>query len=106
MPALVSTNRRIYSVGEDVDIRYQASAMVNILSVLGDDTEVAMKLVYEVGNSGHRLISADRFNPGHYRVLLEDSSNGNLMENEFWVVPADVSPMVRINKNKYKLILL
>lgn len=102
MPAMVSTNSRIYSVGDDIDIRYQASGSADILSVLGGDPEAPIALVREVSNSGHWLISADQFIPGHYRVQLENGNNKNALENEFWVVSEDASPTLRINKNKFK----
>jgi len=100
MPALVSTDRRVYVAGEDVHVHFQVSSRENTLSLVDVGGDVELVKMQTVGDRGHEVFPAEKFKPGHYRVILEEEGR-TVLNNEFWVLSADAVPTVRIAKGRY-----
>ena len=96
IPALVSTEHRIYELGDDVGIVFSkvAGASIEVLRMDGD-REISLFVENPVNDSGQIRIPGDKISAGQFAVRTLDAS-GVTMEKEFWVLDPSLSPTVDV----------
>ena len=97
MPELLSTGRRIYGIGDDVEVifhgpRQQVTA--GIFQVAADGSRTAVR-EHSVKSGVHNRLASSIFSPGHYllSVVKEDGPN---LESEFWVLDDKQRPAIEV----------
>lgn len=97
MPELVSTGRRIYRSGQDIDVVYHhkqnAASIVKIFRIdeAGDAIADA-----QINSDGHLVFAANLFTPGHYAVTMGLPGSAASLQKEFWVMAEGVGPAVEV----------
>lgn len=103
MPELISTGRRVYESGQDIDVFYHreqdAASVVTISRIDETGGEIAKQ---RINGDGHLVFSADLFAPGHYSVRLESADSGKPQQKDFWVMAKDVDPTVEVFGSTFK----
>jgi endonuclease/exonuclease/phosphatase family metal-dependent hydrolase len=96
VPVLVTTGRRIYQQGEDVEVLYRQAPEARILiqhASIGDHETIETS--GSISGDGSLVFPAHEFAPGHYRVYMTESA-GDAQAKEFWVVDPDAVPEVAV----------
>jgi endonuclease/exonuclease/phosphatase family metal-dependent hydrolase len=100
MPPLISTDQRVYAVGESVQIVHQAShglPQTILVQRPARPGSVTPQVRMPVTESFGRLELADGALPaGHYSISLIDDSGFPASKNEFWILDPDATPTVRV----------
>lgn len=95
MPDLISTGRRVYRIGEDIDVVWHNSrnpaARVSVTSLDEDRKLIAWRQQTE---SSRMVFNAGVFTPGHYGVSMQGADPP--LQREFWVLPQDAKPFVEV----------
>jgi endonuclease/exonuclease/phosphatase family metal-dependent hydrolase len=94
VPRLVSPNRRIYDLDDDVVIvyRHAPNSGIDVIGVSSDT----------VSGSGELRIPAGAFSEGHYDVVLR-TPGSEALRSEFWVVDGNATPTVNVSRSTYKV---
>ena len=89
MPPLVSTDRRVYRIGDDVQFVFAGAAGDIVVDRLGgDDKRVA---TFRRANRGRIAVPAERFGSGRFAVRRGDAPG-----REFWVLARGAAPAVDV----------
>jgi endonuclease/exonuclease/phosphatase family metal-dependent hydrolase len=97
MPMLVSSARRVYSVGEDIDITFRQAvdSTVRVERVDDDGTRTMIAERPATGDGSMRF-AAELFEAGHYRIRLRDGNGSFSLHRDVWVLSPDAVPMVEV----------
>lgn len=100
MPPLISTDQRVYAIGESVQVVHQASydlPQIILAQRLAQPGSVTPGIRVPITESFGRFELADAALPaGHYRISLIDDSGFPASTNEFWILDPDAAPAVGI----------
>jgi exonuclease III len=102
LPALVSSDRRVYRVGDAVTVRYiPAGEAPSTLSLwrVGFGEPVSST---EVSGDGSRTFQTAELGPGHYRAVLAQPGERVPLEREFWVQARDAEPALEVIGDHFK----
>ena len=103
MPEVVTTARRVYRTGENIDVIYNsaADASLQLLRFAAGDAESLIAQQSVAGN-GHAQFSGVQFSAGHYRVVLQRPAQLNL-HMDFWIQEPDSIPAVEVTEKSFKV---
>jgi endonuclease/exonuclease/phosphatase family metal-dependent hydrolase len=97
MPELVSTGRRIYRSGQDIDVfchrEQNAPPIVKIIRI---DDAGGVIAEQRASGDGHLVFSSDLFTPGHYAVTMGLPRSARALQKDFWILAEDVGPAVEV----------
>jgi len=93
-PRLVSADRRIYDLDDDVLIVYR-SALNSDIDVIGISSDA-------VSGSGELRFPAGTFSAGNYKVTLHTPGSETL-SSDFWVLDSDATPTVKTSRDAYRV---
>lgn len=93
-PRLVSPERRVYDLDDDVVIAYR-QAQYSDIDVIGVSNDT-------VSGSGELKYSAGVFSAGHYNVALRTPGSETL-RSDFWVVDSNAIPSVNVSRTTYNV---
>lgn len=87
MPELVSTGRRVYGVGEDVEVIFHGAPhrLTATTSRLAADGSARAIHEHVVESGVRSRIASSIFAPGHYRISIAVQS-GATLRSDFWVM--------------------
>jgi endonuclease/exonuclease/phosphatase family metal-dependent hydrolase len=103
MPALVSTERRIYALDEVVVIIFHGADINSIQVSKFAKTGGLLPTAAVPMNAGGRLqLPARTLSPGHYSVRAE-FPDGPAMESEFWVLDPSIRPSIAVDGETYSV---
>lgn len=96
MPDLVTSGRRVYKFGQDIDIIYK----------LADDAHATMTVVrtgdkqplynQAVTGRGRTSLAGRHLSTGHYKVSLNRPDNRPPLQRDFWILDPAVPPRVEV----------
>jgi endonuclease/exonuclease/phosphatase family metal-dependent hydrolase len=96
-PALVSTARRVYREGDDIDVIYRqlrdADIQLARVSDAGGESPVASR---RVTGDGTENFDAELFEPAQYRVSSRDAGKKTVMSRDFWVLDKAAIPQLEV----------
>jgi len=97
MPEVLSTSRRVYTHGDDIDAIYNfppgQSRVISVANAETGERVFARKLV---GANSVLRLPTELFVYGSYRVRMADPDGGASLDRDFWVLAPDAVPAVRI----------
>ncbi len=99
MPVLVSTERRVYRLGEEIAVVYRQAGEAVIRVHADEDTAVLLKETVE--GDGRLVIPVDRIVSGHY-VLRMSRVNEEPMYRDFWVLEPDARPEIVVEGKAFE----
>ncbi len=101
MPALVSTNRRVYPRGEDVRITCNPGSQ-SPLSVSVVNQDGSPVFVQSCPELSRWRINAERFSPGHYQATIANPGGTISATRDFWVQARDAKPVISVIGGGFK----
>ena len=93
-PRLISPDRRIYGLDDDVVIVYR-NALDSDIDVIGVGSNT-------VSGSGEWRFPAGVFATGHYHVELR-TPGSETIRSDFWIVDRNATPTVNVSRGTYKV---
>jgi endonuclease/exonuclease/phosphatase family metal-dependent hydrolase len=102
LPELVSTGRRVYRTGEDVEVIYR-SAQADAVDVMIKSVEEAGRFISErkASGTGRLQFAADLFTAGQYRVVMRGEDENRLLKKDFWILARNAAPTVEVTGSSF-----
>ncbi len=106
-PPLVATAKRIYSVGERVQIVHQAadeSGHSILLKHINEQISVTpqIRLAAE-GVFGRSWLPDEPLASGRFEISLIDSTGFAVSRNEFWILDANAAPVLQVGGSRHAI---
>ena len=101
LPDVVTSKKRVYTLGEDIDIRYQWTdgehAFISVDKINGD----ALLLQQSVNGSGHITLAAKDITAGQYRITLGPTDQQTSLIRDVWVLDPAEQPKVEVTGDAF-----
>jgi len=101
MPALISTEHRIYELGESATVIYHGLAGATIQVEKLQAGQAAILFSQKPGDDSGRLqVPADQLSAGHYDVRSLHA-DGTSLQQDFWIIDSSLAPAVTVDGNAF-----
>jgi len=98
MPVLVTSDQRVYRVGDAVRVTWEApDAAVSVHLLHEADGKTTDRRLATGAPSGRIEVSTAGFAAGAYRLALVDADGRTLSRNDFWLLDPAASPALRVD---------
>jgi endonuclease/exonuclease/phosphatase family metal-dependent hydrolase len=106
-PPLITTAKRIYSIGERVQIVYQApceSGHSILLKHINEQSSVTPQIRLPAeGIFGRSWLPDEPLASGRFELSLIDGTGFAVSRNEFWIVDADATPVLQVGGTRHAI---
>jgi hypothetical protein len=104
LPMLVTTGRRVYQLGEDVDVLYRRldQALIGVARIEDDGTESSIAENRATGDGSLR-IAGNLLDAGHYRISLQGPSGRASPSRDIWLLRPGAVPEVEVLGSSFRV---
>lgn len=107
MPDIITTSRRVYEAGEDIDFTYYSSAAAQptiLLERAMAPGEITPRIRSAApAPSGTVRLPDATLSAGHYKVSLLDAAGFTVSRNEFWILPENSEASLTIAGDRFSV---